>query len=71
MSYVIYKNRVHKYATVHQEVCGYVNMHGGVSRTSPPTGTYEVGFRQQRDAEREAEDIVRWKGWELKLCRCL
>ena len=38
MRYTIYKNRVHKYAAVHKEACSRLKVHGGVSRTSPPTG---------------------------------
>ena len=40
MKYTFYKNRVHKYAAVHKETCSCLKVHGGVSRTTPPTGQY-------------------------------
>ncbi|MCE2469826.1 MAG: hypothetical protein J4F32_04820 [Dehalococcoidia bacterium] len=67
MSFTVYKNRVHKYAAVHRGTCGYLKMHGGVSRTTPPTGEYVEGIETVKAARREAAS----SGWEIKHCsRC-
>lgn len=45
MTFTVYENRVHNYASIHRSYCSYVKMHGGVSRVTPPTGRYheEIG----------------------------
>lgn len=47
MSYIVYKNRVHNYASVHETSCGYVKQHGGVSSTTPPPAGITKGFAQR------------------------
>ena len=44
MQYTVYENRANDRATVHKAFCGYLKMHGGVSRVVPPTGEYYEGF---------------------------
>ena len=45
MTFTVYENRVHNYASIHISSCSYVKMHGVVSRVTPPTGRYyeEIG----------------------------
>ena len=45
MTFTVYENRVHNYASIHISSCSYVKLHGGVSRVTPPTGRYyeEIG----------------------------
>ena len=64
MRYTIYKNRVHKYAAVHKESCSRLKVHGGVSRTTPPTGQYSEGIATLEAARRQATDT----GWEVRIC---
>ena len=64
MKYVVYKNRVHKYAAVHKESCSRLKVHGGVSRTTPPTGKYCEGIETAEAARRVADDT----GWEVRIC---
>ena len=64
MRYTVYKNRVHKFATVHEESCSHIKVHGGVSRTIPPTGQYSEGIETMEAARREATST----GREVRLC---
>lgn len=68
MKYTVYKNRVHKYAAVHKETCSYTKMHGGVSRTTPPTGEWVDDIDTAELARREAEREAKGKGWEVRIC---
>ena len=64
MTYTVYKNRVHKCAAVHKETCSRLKVHGGVSRTTPPTGEYCEGLETVDAAQREAACT----GWEVRIC---
>ena len=64
MKYTIYMNRVHKYASIHEESCSYVKMHGGVSTTIPPTGGYYEDIDTVEAARREAAST----GLEVRMC---
>ena len=64
MIFTVYKNRVHKYAAVHESSCPRIKVHGGVSSVDPPTGWYVEGLGTLEDAVREAEST----GWEVRMC---
>ena len=66
--FVVYVNRVHRFANIHKSGCSYIRSHGGVSQTYPPTGWYLQGF----DTLRKAEYAARWSGFRVEKCgNCL
>ena len=64
MAYTVYKNRVHKFATVHRSTCTHLRKHGGVSRRHPPTGEYVDNLSTRESAVEEARST----GWDLRMC---
>lgn len=64
MAYTVYKNRVHKFATVHRSTCNQLRKHGGVSRRHPPTGVYVDGIATREGAVHEARST----GWDVRMC---
>ena len=67
MPFTVYFNRVHRSARVHRSTCGYLKMHGGVSRNVPPTGWYEEGFCTAEDAK-EATNKTKYETRNCKVC---
>ena len=65
MSYMVYENRVLKYASVHSVDCIYVKMHDGESIVKPPTVTYHEGFETAAAALALAINT----GQEVRICR--
>lgn len=64
MKYTVYKNRANRYAAVHKETCSRLKVHGGVSRTTPPTGEYCEGIETVEAARHIAADT----GWDVRIC---
>ena len=64
IKYTVYKNRVRKYAAIHRDSCSRIKVHGGVSRTIPPTGEYAEGIETLEGAKHEAAST----GWEVRSC---
>ena len=56
MRYTVYKNRANRYAAVHRQTCSRLKVHGGVSRTTPPTGEYCEGIETAEAARQLAAD---------------
>jgi len=68
MTYVLYMNRVHKYATIHTGSCPFPGSQGGVSRKFPPTGWYVNGLETKNGAEWVGELLSRATGYQLQHC---
>ena len=63
-TYVVYENRVHHRASVHEKSCRFVGQHGAVSKMFPPSGWYSGPFQTRKAAEWKA-DIT---GYEKIIC---
>ena len=48
LHYTVYENRPNNRATVHRATCGYLEMHGGVSSTTPPLANITRGLRRRK-----------------------
>ena len=63
LKYIVYENRPNRSATIHRQPCVRVRQHGGISKTTPPTGKY-VDAATLEDAESEAKST----GWAVRYC---
>ena len=64
MNCTVYKNRVYKNAAVHKQTFSRLKVHGGVSKTTLPTGQYTEGIGTAEAAKLEAART----GWEVRIC---
>ena len=65
MTYIVYFNRIHCTARVHESSCNRPKVHGGGSTRVPPTGWYEEGI----GSFEHALEVARRTGYTVLHCK--